>query len=81
MNKLQEMKALVELINKHNHNYYDLDAPTISDAEYDKLYYQLVDMETELGTVLPSWRTLSARGQVNSRSATSEHYTKLSALN
>ncbi len=81
MNKLQEMKALVELINKHNHNYYDLDAPTISDAEYDKLYYQLVDMEKELGTVLPSSPTLRVGGQVLSGFAKREHPRKLFSLN
>ena len=38
MDKIEEMQKLIVEINKHNHNYYDLDAPTISDAEYDKLY-------------------------------------------
>ena len=45
MDKIAQMKKLIEQINIHNHNYYDLDAPTISDAEYDKLYYTLVDLE------------------------------------
>ena len=32
------MKELVELVLYHNKNYYELDNPTISDKEYDKLY-------------------------------------------
>lgn len=30
---------------EHDHAYYVLDAPAISDAEYDALYRQLVDLE------------------------------------
>ena len=48
MDKFERMKWLVEEINKHNKNYYVYDNPTISDAEYDALYYELVDLEKEL---------------------------------
>ena len=51
--KLQKMKELIKEIAKHNYNYYVLDNPTISDSEYDKLYYSLVDLEKETGVVLP----------------------------
>lgn len=53
MDKIEKMKALIEEIEKHNYNYYVLDNPTISDGEYDKLYYALVDLENETGVVLP----------------------------
>ena len=36
--KRKEMEALIKEINYHNYNYYSLDNPTISDAEWDKLY-------------------------------------------
>ncbi len=49
---IEEMKNLIEVINKHNYNYYVLDNPTISDVEYDKLYYRLVDLENESGVIL-----------------------------
>ena len=58
MDKLQEMKDLIKEIEKHNYNYYVLDNPTISDAEYDKLYYALVDLEKETGVTLPYSPTL-----------------------
>ena len=48
MDKMERMKWLVGEINKHNKNYYVYDNPTISDAEYDALYYELVDLEKEL---------------------------------
>lgn len=51
--KLQKMKELIKEIEKHNYNYYVLDRPTISDSEYDRLYYSLVDLEKETGVVLP----------------------------
>ena len=38
---------LREAIETHDHNYYVLDAPTASDAEYDALYRELVALEGE----------------------------------
>ncbi len=52
MDKMERMKWLVAEINKHNKNYYVYDNPTISDAEYDALYYELVDLEKELNFTL-----------------------------
>ena len=57
MEKEQRMQWLVQEINKHNKNYYVYDNPTISDAEYDALYYELVDLEKELGFSLPNTPT------------------------
>lgn len=36
---------LSRLIHYHNHRYYVLDSPEISDAEYDKLFRELLDLE------------------------------------
>jgi len=57
MEKLERLKWLTEEINKHNVNYYTYDNPTISDAEYDKLYYELVDLEKELNFKMPNTPT------------------------
>ena len=40
-----EMLKLRKEIRKHNKNYYELDAPEISDYEYDKLMQRLKDLE------------------------------------
>jgi DNA ligase (NAD+) len=37
---------LREQIREHDHRYYVLDAPTVSDAEYDRLYRELQQLET-----------------------------------
>lgn len=55
--KLARLKWLTEEINKHNKNYYVFDNPTISDAEYDALYYELVDLEKELNFSMPNTPT------------------------
>lgn len=41
------VKFLKEELNKHNYNYYVLDNPTISDYEYDKLFAELKQIETD----------------------------------
>ncbi len=43
----QKVEKLRALINYHNHRYYVLDSPEISDAEYDELMHQLVQIEAE----------------------------------
>jgi len=42
---LTRMAWLVKELNHHIYNYHVLDAPTIPDAEYDKLYHELVALE------------------------------------
>ncbi len=42
-----KIKLLSEQINQHNHNYYILDAPTISDFEFDKLLEELIALEKQ----------------------------------
>jgi len=37
---------LIETLNKHAHQYYVLDSPEISDSDYDKLYHQVLDFES-----------------------------------
>lgn len=49
MDKVKRLEWLTNEVKKHNVNYYVYDNPTISDAEYDALYYELVDLEKELG--------------------------------
>jgi DNA ligase (NAD+) len=39
--------SLRSLVERHAHRYYVLDDPEISDAEYDRLFRELVDLETE----------------------------------
>lgn len=73
MDKLERMKHLVEEINFHNYNYYSLDNPTISDAEWDKLYDELLSLEKELGFILPDSPSQRVGGETLSKFEKYEH--------
>ena len=63
MDQPKDMRALVDYLNKTAHAYYVLDNPLISDAEWDRLYNQLLAMEKETGTVLPDSPSLRVGGE------------------
>jgi DNA ligase (NAD+) len=42
---LERMAWLVQELNRHIYNYHVLDAPTIPDAEYDRLFRELQELE------------------------------------
>ena len=42
-----EILRLRQEVEKHNYYYYVLDNPLISDAEYDRLFRRLVELERE----------------------------------
>lgn len=50
---LARLQELAAELNKHSYLYYTLDAPVISDKEYDAMYDELLALEKEAGTVLP----------------------------
>lgn len=57
MDRSQAEKKIKELsveIEKHNHNYYVNDAPTISDFEFDKLLEELIALEKQFPEFLSS---------------------------
>ena len=51
MNTADKIKELVQTLNRHRHAYYNLNAPEISDAEYDRMYEQLESLEKETGII------------------------------
>ncbi len=54
----KEMAGLVDALNEHNYRYHLLDAPVISDEEYDRLFRRLKELEERYGSVLPDSPTL-----------------------
>jgi DNA ligase (NAD+) len=50
----KEIEKLVKEINEHNYRYYVLDAPVISDEEYDRLFKRLKKLEETYNYVLPN---------------------------
>jgi len=53
VNHEKELNDLQEQIRYHNHRYYVLDDPQISDAAYDRLFQRLLELEREH----PEWVT------------------------
>lgn len=53
LDKIQkEIQRLRDQLNEHNYRYYVLDDPTVSDAEFDKLFNQLKALEAEHPTLV-----------------------------
>jgi DNA ligase (NAD+) len=44
---IKEIEELREKIRYHNHRYYSMDDPEISDADYDRLFRHLLDLERQ----------------------------------
>ena len=61
---VDRMRELVDYLNEMAYRYYTLDAPTIADAEYDRLYDELVKLEAETGARLPDSPTRRVGGAV-----------------
>ncbi len=53
MDQREELEQLRRELNQHNYNYYVLDAPTITDYEYDHLLRRLEELEA----AHPEWIT------------------------
>ena len=64
MDKIKRIKELTKELLQYCHEYYDLDSPTISDAEYDKKYDKLFKLENEANFWLANSPTRKVQGQV-----------------
>ncbi|MNB76694.1 DNA ligase [compost metagenome] len=64
MDAIERMKELVAELNNYNYHYYTLDAPLVSDKEYDALYDKLTALEAESGVVLPDSPTQRVGGEL-----------------
>ena len=51
---IQRVEKLRERINSHNHLYYVLDNPEVSDAEYDRLFDELLALEEKYPSLITS---------------------------
>ena len=81
MDKNAYLRELVEKLNYYSYSYYSLDNPVVSDADYDKLYDELVALENELGVVLPNSPTLRVGDEVLKGFEKHTHIRKLYSLN
>ena len=77
---MDRLHELVEILNKHNYNYYVLDNPTISDKEWDKLYDELLKLEKETGIILPNSPSQKVGGEILKGFKKQEHIVPLFSL-
>ncbi len=77
---MDRMRELVDILNRYAYEYYVLDAPTVTDAQYDKLYDELKELERESGTVLFDSPTRRVGGEPVKAFARHEHIARLYSL-
>ncbi len=46
---MKRLRELTDLLNQYRREYYDLNAPSVDDGEYDRLFDELAQMEKALG--------------------------------
>ena len=63
MNDTERMQRLIDTLNKWAYEYYVLDAPSVPDREYDRLYDELKELERETGVVLADSPTRRVGGE------------------
>ena len=74
-------RELAEKINQHNYQYYVLDDPLISDAEYDQLLQELIKLEKEHPElVVPDSPTQRVGGEVLTEFRAVEHLVPMYSL-
>ena len=78
----QKIIDLTALLNRYAHEYYDLDAPTVPDAEYDRLFRELQALEEQY----PQWRqpdspSMRVGGQAQQRFTAVAHQIPMLSLN
>lgn len=66
MSKAERIKWLVRELNKHRDAYYNDSRPTISDAEYDKMFDELQSLEKDTGIIMSNSPTQTVGYEVKS---------------
>ena len=64
MNKIAQIHELVAKLNRYRHEYYNLAAPSVSDAQYDLLFDLLASLEKETDCVMANSPTQTVGYQV-----------------
>lgn len=59
---MDRMRELIDILNRWAYEYYVLDNPSVPDAQYDKLYDELRELERERGEVAPDSPTRRVGG-------------------
>lgn len=79
-NKLERMKELVEVLNEASKAYYQEDREVMSNLEYDRLYDELLSLESEMNTVLSNSPTIHVGYEVLSELPKEAHESPMLSL-
>ncbi|MDR0697055.1 MAG: NAD-dependent DNA ligase LigA [Christensenellaceae bacterium] len=79
--ELDRMNNLIALVSKYDNEYYVKDTPSVSDAEYDRLYDQLKQLEEKYHYITQYSPTLRIGGILMSSVNKHQHIKKLYSLN
>ena len=63
MTDIERIDQLREALHQHNYNYYVLNAPEISDQDFDQLMHELQDLEKKTSGTFGREFTYHARRQ------------------
>ncbi len=77
---MSTMRELVDKLNDYAYKYYVLDAPTVSDGEYDRLYEELVLQEKNEGLIFKDSPTKRVGGALLSGFEKHSHIAPLYSL-
>ncbi|MBR6386425.1 MAG: NAD-dependent DNA ligase LigA [Ruminococcus sp.] len=80
MDKIKRMSELNEILSSAADAYYNTGVEKMSDAEYDKLYDELVSLENETGIILSGSRTQKVGYEVASALKKIKHESKMLSL-
>lgn len=70
---MNKQKELVQLLNRYRDDYYNENKSTVSDAEYDRLFDELVEMEKKTGIVYANSPTQTVGYEVKSELTKVKH--------
>ncbi|MGD0932376.1 MAG: NAD-dependent DNA ligase LigA, partial [Candidatus Korobacteraceae bacterium] len=80
-NLQRKLDALRDKIRYHEHRYYVLDSPEITDAEFDRLMDELIELESKHPELItPDSPTQRVGGQVSGQFASVRHSTPMLSL-
>lgn len=79
-NKIEQMKEVIEILNKASKLYYQYNTSMMTDFEYDKLYDKLVELEKETNTTLSNSPTINVETEIVSSLEKYPHPKKMLSL-
>jgi len=77
---IKRIQELTKQLNQYRNEYYNLNKPSVSDKEYDRLFDELIELEIYTGLVLSNSPTQTVGYEVRSKLQKVEHPIPLKSL-